>query len=310
MKNFFLAIFVMMNCLSTQAYAEPNPPLCELIALAPTLPILIPRPSIMDPSQLRVGDVLNYEGQYWLVSHRNPEMESLAVTRLRLSPEDANWGMIYIPSDPSTTISFATKIPDAAVVGVLSVPIKYDSIPSGEFHGDFFGGYRVKDLRALSNIDTITFNNPQVQPGDVISSPDFAFAVYNYDSDARSIIPGSLEMDSHSFSRTSVHEGKVVDKAIMHFGSASNGVALDRTAYDPSRGTAQFVVLAKKGISGGQIGHHRADRISDTTLYFAARLDANGALAVPNEIVSFSQSHNYSHMIRGGVVIHGHVKLK
>lgn len=142
--------------------------------------------------------------------------------------------------------------------------------------------------------------------GDIISSPEFAYGRHDYDLKNPAITIGG---NSKTHIVTHTHSE---DERIAH--AAKHGTVLpkfydiDHGAYDPSRGTAMFVVerAEMEGGSSGSIG--RYDEYPDELHITARRLFDSGLYNPEGELIEFYYPHGCHNNSVNDLTIHGHMR--
>lgn len=163
-----------------------------------------------------------------------------------------------------------------AIVGTIRTPTKPKTArPEGEL----IEGYLRDDIIGAR----IEWKDSAIHVGDVISSREFAFASQAYGNGIENPTASWLEMDSHRFGVASLDENESV--IVRSLVSVTDGGTVDLTAYDATRASAPFLILGR-GYEG------------QSPTFKALRLDLDGTMHEPLEVLSFSYRSSYSHSVQ------------
>ena len=143
------------------------------------------------------------------------------------------------------------------------------------------------------------YTTHKAEAGDIITSPEFAFGEYGvfYDDDKH------LRLDKYNISvdgHTRTLEVQYSNPEIPR-GKPDELITIDIAAYDPSRGTAKFLV--EEAYLGGGSGPCRHDPYPDGWNVKARRLSDDASYDPKGKLIDFYQSGSFTNKVREVTVV-------
>lgn len=294
----FSRVFLSSLFFAQQIFAASSgPSLCEIQAAlaeagvdAAWLPYSLERVQldslpapVLNVAELKVGDVVDVLVGKSLVNRSVVFSRTQSHVQFRSLELRLNAQVFSVPFNPKGFVN-SLAVDDrvaGAVVGQMQVPTLQPG--AGAVGGPaIHEGYLIEELREAH----VTYLKSPIAIGDIISCRRFAFATKKSESRNNGVVPHSLILDSHLFGEGAVdgQHKRVLRPAKVQLGGRQE--FLDLTAYDASRGSAPFLVVA----------HRYREGNPGAILYTALRLE-EGRVRLPFEFVSFSQQSSFNHSV-------------